>query len=453
MLVADGHGEAACYSAATTRDQAKVIAEICWLMAKRSPAFCEHFGVRIGSETTFSLAVPAKGSKFQALSADANSLDGLNISFAAIDELHAHRTPAVWQVIDTGTGARPQPLILATTTAGVDTGGICHQKLQYLRRILDQTATDERFFGIEYTIDQDDDIRDLAVQKKANPNFGVSFTQTDLERKVAEAQVTQSELNNVLTKHFNVWIRSDAAWMMASTWQTCHQPGLKLEDLKEFPLWIGVDLGETRDPSSIALLFKLTPENYAFIPRIYVPEDVIARSPTAEMSGWDHTKAVIKTGGNEADYQLIEDELFELIRTFQVREVDFDRRSARLMMQKLRARLEPQMGRDRVERLILDIPQDVATMDPAMKTLEALVLAKKIQHDGNPCMAWMVANIVVERDHKGQIYPRKAGGKDSPNKIDGAVALFTALSQAMQQKEPEPQFQMFTVGGGGGAGV
>ncbi len=448
MLVADGESGARCYSAATSRDQAKVIAEFAWEMAKRSPMFCEYFGVRIGAETHYTLSVPSTASKFLPLSADANSLDGLNISFAAVDELHAHHTPAVWRVIDTATGSRRQPLILAPTTAGVDIGGICHQKLDYLKRVLDGVIVDESLFGTNYTIDDGDDLRDIVIRKKANPNYGVSVDPADLERKIAEAQVSQSELNNVLTKHFNVWIRTESSWMSASTWQTCASPAaVTLDLLKSVPCFIGVDLGETRDPSSLALLFKVSADTYAFIPRIYMPEEVVARSPIAEITGWTRQGYLIETPGNEADYARIKRDLHEFIKTLQVQEIDFDRRSARLLMQDLRAELEPTMGRDRVESFVLDIPQSVDTMDPAMKTTEALVLAQKIQHDGNPAMAWMISNIVVERDHKGQIYPRKAGGKDSHNKIDAAVALFTALSRAMQQPMAPPHFDMFFIGG------
>lgn len=446
MLTADGESGAECYSAATTRDQAKAIAEIAWEMARRSPAFCEYFGVRIGSETTRSLAVPGTASKFMPLSADANSLDGLNVSCALVDELHAHQKASVWQVLDTGTGARLQPWLIGVTTAGVDVAGICHQKLDYLRRVLDGTAVDETYFGVEYTIDAEDDIRRVEVQRKANPNYGVSVQPDDLERKVAEAQVNQAELNNVLTKHFNVWIRSEAAWMTASMWQTCMVAGLKEDALKAYPLWIGVDLGETRDPSSLALLFKLSADTYALIPRIYLPAEAIAKSPTAEMSGWVRAGHVIETPGNEADYARIEADLLDLHKRFKVKEIDFDRRSARIMMQSFRKSLETTLGRDKVASMVLDIPQNVDTMDPAMKMAEAMVIGKRLQHDGNPAMAWMVSNISVERDHKGQIYPRKSGGKDSVNKIDAAIAYFTALSQAMQHK-PEPTYSVYFAGG------
>lgn len=462
MLVADGESGAECYSAATTRDQAKAIAEIAWEMARRSPAFREHFGVRMGSETTRSLSVPANGSKFAPLSADAHSLDGLNVSLAAIDELHAHKTASVWNVLDTGTGARLQPMIFAITTAGVDIGGVCRMKLDYLEKLLDLDGPvkDETFFGINYTIDAGDDIRLELVQRKANPNHGVSVSADDLLRKVSAAFNSTAEMNNILTKHFNVWIRTESGWMTASAWQACTDQSLvplpdhkarrvaAIERWKAFPCWIGVDLGEVRDYSACILLFKLSAEAWGQVAFIYIPEEGAAQSPVAQMPGWIRDEAAIVTPGNEADYARIEEDLLDWQKTLDVQEIDFDRRSARLMLQNFRAKLEPTLGRDRVERLVIDVPQSVDVMDPAMKMIERLVIAAKLLHDGNPLMAWMISNIVVERNHKDEIYPRKAGGKDSPNKIDGPVALFTCESRAMSGAAAPPAFQMFFAGGG-----
>lgn len=447
MLTADGESGAECYSAATTRDQAKAVAEIAWEMAKRSPQFCEYFGVRIGSETTRSLAVPSTAGKFMPLSADANSLDGLNVSCAIVDELHGHKTPAVWHVLDTGTGARLQPYLIGITTAGVDVGGICHQKLGYLDKILDGVAIDESFFGVNYTVDPGDDLRDPLVQRKANPNYGVSVQPDDLARKITEAQHSTAELNNILTKHFNVWIRTESAWMTATLWQTCGVPGLTLESLKAYPCWIGVDLAEVRDILALMALFQLGPQQYAAIGRFYLPKATIDKSPIAEMSGWVRDGFILETDGDQADFQRVENDIIAWCDMFLVKEIDFDRALAAQMQQNLKRRLEPRMGRDAVERFVLTIPQRVEEMDPAMKMTERLVLAKGLQHDANPAMAWMISNVVVERNYKDEIYPRKAGGKDSPNKIDGPVALFTCLSQAMRAQTPPPQYQMIVVGG------
>jgi phage terminase large subunit-like protein len=447
MLVADGESGAECYSAATTRDQAKVIAEIAWEMARRSPTFREYFGVKLGSKTTRTLEVPTTASKFGPLSADASSLDGLNVSLAAIDEFHAHKTRGVYDVLDTATGTRLQPLLFPITTAGVELGGICHEKLQYLEKILDGVVEDETFFGCCWTIDAGDDIRDPIIQRKANPNYGVSVQADDLERKILEAQTSPSALNNVLTKHFNVWIRTESAWMTGTLWQTCKVDGLTIESLKPYPCWIGVDLAEVRDIAAVTALFQLGPESYALIGRYYLPTDAIGKSPIAQLSGWVRDGFIIETDGDQADFQRIEDDILSWCDVLKVREVDFDRALAAQMQQRLKRRLEPKMGRDAVDRFVVTVPQTVETMDPAMKLTERLVLAKHLQHNGNPAMAWMISNVVVERNYKDEIYPRKAGGKDSANKIDGPVAMFTGLSRAMQAQERPKAFQMIVLGG------
>jgi phage terminase large subunit-like protein len=440
MLVADGEGGAECYSAATTRDQAKAVAEIAWEMAKRSPQFCEFYGVRIGSETTRSLSIPRGGagnpnsssSKFAPLSADANTLDGLNVSCAIVDELHAHKNERVWGVLDTGTGARPQPWLIGITTAGVDLGGICHQKMGYMEKVLQQIAEDDTFFGINYTIDPDDldHIGDELVQRKANPNYGVSVMPDDLQRKVKEAHVTAASLNNVLTKHFNVWIRSESTWMPIEAWRACIVPGLTIEDCKEHLCWIGVDLAEVRDFAAVVVLFKLDADRYAMFPRLYLPEDTIDRLPVAEISGWVRDGYVIETPGNQADFKRIQQDIRTLCETYQVQEIDFDGHLAAHMQQDLKDWLEPRMGRDAAELFVVTVSQAKATIHPAMQMLERLVLAKGLQHDGNPAFTWMVSNVVVEGSGDARS-PKKAGGRDSHNKIDGPMALLDALSRAM----------------------
>ena len=445
MLTSDGESGAECVSAATTRDQAKIVAELAWDMARRSKAFCEYFGVKVGAKTQMVLSVPSTGGKFGPLSADANSLDGLNISLGVVDELHAHKTRAVWDVLDTATGARLQPLLVAITTAGVGIGGILDEQQAYLERVLDGSLVDETRFGIVYTIDDEDKTagttadrwQDETSWRKANPNYGVSVQADDLRRKAAAAAASTAAINNFIMKHLNVRTRSESGWLQPETWKACGTPGLTVEDFKQYPCWIGVDLAEVRDIAALIALFRIDDDHYALIPRLYLPEAAIDRSPIAQMSGWVHDGHIIQTDGDQADYQRIEDDIVAWCDVLNVQSIDFDRALAAQMQQGLKRRLEPRMGRDAVDAFVLTVPQTVETMNPAMQLVERLVLSQKLQHDGNPAMTWMIGNIVVELNYKDKIYPRKAGGKDSPNKIDGPVALFTCLSQAMGPI-PEP---------------
>lgn len=454
MLVADGESGAECYSAATTRDQAKVIAEIAWEMAFRSPQFREFFGVKLGAKTSRTLSVPAMASWFKPLSADAGTLDALNISFAAIDELHAHRTRAVYDVIDTATGARLQPLLLITTTAGVDIGGICYEKVQYLHQVLEGVFEDDQFFGIEYTIDEGDDWRDPAALRKANPNYGISVDADDLARKVREAGRTPAAKNNFLTKHCNVWVRAESTWMPMDEWRACDSPELRLEDFAGAPCWIGVDLAETRDIMAKGRLFRITQEFdpdlfeavakalrhpkpgqvrafYVLFGTYYLPKETVERSPVAQLAGWVQDGHVVETPGAVADYARLEDDILKDCEEFDVQEICFDRALAAAIMQSLQRKLGDQPP-------VVVIKQSVETMDPAMKAVERLTLSRELGHEVNPALAWMVSNVVVERNYKDEIFPRKAGGKDSHNKIDGAVALFNAMSRAYEPTAARP---------------
>jgi phage terminase large subunit-like protein len=433
LLAADGESGAEVYSAATTREQAKAVAETAWEMAKRSPEFREYFGVRLGAKTTRSLEVPATASKFAPLSADAHTLDGLNVYAAIVDELHAHKDRGVWDVLDTATGARDQSLLLAITTAGVDIGGICYEKLTYLHKVLEQALDDDEFFGIEYTIDEGDDWRTEAAWRKANPNYGVSVRPDDLRRKVREAAHSPGAINNFLTKHCNVWVRAESTWMPMPEWVRCGDASLRLEDFVSYPCWIGVDLAEVRDFAAIVALFRTDPKKYVVFGKFFLPETTLERSPIAQMSGWAAEGHIIATDGDQADYQLIEDEIVAWCDLFEdVREIDFDRALASRMAPNLKTRLMPRMGKDGVERFVITVPQTVETMNPAMQLIESLTLAGDIRHPANPAFNWMFSNVVVERNYKDEIFPRKAGGKDSPHKIDGPVATFTAASRASQ---------------------
>jgi phage terminase large subunit-like protein len=435
MLTADGEVGAECYPAATTRDQAKVVAEIAWEMARKSPQFCEYFGVRVGAKTTRKLEVPETASRAEPLSADAHTLDGLNVHLGVIDELHAHRTRDVWDVIETATGARDQPLMLPITTAGVDTGGICYELLTYLHKVLDGVLQDESFFGVNYTIDEGDDWKTPATWQKANPNYGVSVRPDDLERKALKAQGSPASINNFLTKHLNVWVKADASWMPMQAWHACADKTLKVEDFADAPCWIGVDLAEVRDVAALVALFRPSPHKYVAFGRFYLPEDTIANSPVAQYSGWVHEKRLIPVAGQTIDYLQLEDDIVAWCDQLKnVQQIDFDRALGSHMLQSLQRRLQPRMGRDAVEKFIIVVPQSVEVMSPAMQELERKVLDGDLRHDGDPVLTWMASNVVVQRNFKDEIYPRKAGGKDSRNKIDGIVALVTALSQAMKSE-------------------
>jgi len=113
-----------------------------------------------------------------------------------VDELHAHRTRQVWDLIETVTGSRSQPLVWAITTAGANRAGICYEQRTYVTKLLERVVEDETYFGIIYTIDDSDQWTDPQAWQKANPNYGISVYPDDLERKARKAMTMTSAQNN-----------------------------------------------------------------------------------------------------------------------------------------------------------------------------------------------------------------------------------------------------------------
>ena len=135
LLVADGEQGAEIYSAATTRDQARIVFDEAKRMVRSSPALKRRVEVLINN-----LNVEASASRFMPLSSDASTMDGLNVHGAIIDELHAHRTRHVVDVLETATGARRQPLLFEITTAGYDRHSICFEHHDYSIKVLEGIA-------------------------------------------------------------------------------------------------------------------------------------------------------------------------------------------------------------------------------------------------------------------------------------------------------------------------
>lgn len=414
-LAADGEAGAEVYSAATTRDQARIVFQDAQNMARRNKEMCVALGINVGAHN---IHVLATASKFEALSAEANSLDGLNPHLPIIDELHAHKTRSVYDVLESATGAREQSLLWLITTAGSDRSGVCYEVRTYVSKILDRVTEDETFFGVIWTIDDGDDWTEPASWEKANPNWNVSVKPDDMARLARKAMETPSAVNNFLTKRLNVWVNADVAWMDMRAWDRCSDPALRLEDFEGEPVIVGIDLASRVDIAALRLVFHREGEFYAF-GRYYLPEETIETSTNSQYSGWVRMGKLVPTPGNIIDFGYIEDDLRDLSGRFEIKHVAFDPFQATQFSTRMMAEGFP----------MVEVGATVKNFSEPMKQMEALVLAGKYHHDGDPVQTWMVSNVVAHMDAKDNIYPRK---ERVENKIDGVVSDLMALNLWMR---------------------
>jgi len=418
-LAADGEGGAEVYSAATTRDQARIVFEDAKRMVDRCQGLQQRFGV---TSSAHSVYVAPTASSFKALSRDhGGNLDGLNVHFGIIDELHAHKTREVHDVIDTATGARRQPLLWEITTAGFNRAGICYEQRAYLIKVLQRVTDDPEFFGIIYTIDDTDDWADPKSWEKANPNWGISVKPKDIGRKARKAMEMASAQNNFLTKHLNVWVNADTAWMDMRKWEACGDSSLDISDFEGEECYVGIDLASKIDIASCAILFKKFIENkwnYYVFGRNWLPEYTIEQSSNSQYEGWALDGYLVETPGEIIDYDFIEEYLKQISSRFQVVQCAYDPFQATQFSTRMTAADVP----------MIEVGATVKNFSDPMKEFEALVVSGRFHHDGSPLVTWMLSNVVCHMDKKENIFPNK---EFPANKIDWVIAVIMALSRSL----------------------
>lgn len=427
-LSADKEDGAEIYSAATTRDQAKIVFEVAQGMARLRPDMRSALGVEVGAHSIY---VTGTVSRFQPLSAEASTLDGLNIHIAIVDELHAHQTRHVYDVLETALGKRLRSMLWIITTAGTNRAGICYEVRDYVIKVLRGVVKDESQFGIIYTIDEGDDWTSPAVWRKANPNWGVSVMPDVIEQLANKAMQVPSAQSNFMTKHLNVWVSSDNPWLPMDRWDACADTSLKMESFAgdaEYLCYVGLDLASKID--IVARVFCFTKvvdgaRHYYLFAKFYLPEAAVRESRNSQYLGWVTAGYIQVMPGDTVDFGVIEEELIADAQAAQAAEVGFDPWQATQLAQ--RAATEGGLT-------MVEVRPTVQNFSPAMKEIEAAVRDGRAHHDGNPVLTWMASNVVCHTDAKDNIFPRK---ELPQNKIDGMVAAITAVNRAMTANEPE----------------
>lgn len=433
-LLADKEPGAEVYSFATTRDQAGIVFNDAKRMVQQTASLRSHFGVEVLSHALY---VPKTNSTFQAKSADGSTLDGLNTHLAVVDELHAHRTRAVYDVVETSLGKRVNSLMWVITTAGFDTSGICYEVRTMVRNVLNRSVVDESQFGIIYGLDEGDDWKSLAALEKANPNWGVSVMPEVVTSLQKKAIAIPSAAGNFMTKHLDVWCSAASGWMNMPAWNKCAREELRREDFEGEPCYIGLDLGSKSDMTAKVLMFPREDREgrtyFVTFADFYLPSRAIETSPNSQYRGWVEQGLIRVTEGAMTDFNVVEEDIREDLSRYSVQSIAYDPWQATQLISSLEDSGAP----------LVECRMTVQQISEPMKTLEALVLDGRIQHDGNPCLTWMMGNVVAKVDAKDNIFPRK---ERYEQKIDGPVAMIIALSAAGAEQDDFSDFDSSVTG-------
>ena len=426
MFTADGEFGAEVYSGATTEKQAWEVFGPARLMMSRSKELAAYMGVEVMAKT---MAILSNGSKFEPVIG--NPGDGASPSCAIVDEYHEHDTPALYDTMETGMGAREQPLMLVITTAGANIAGPCHEKHDEVCKVLDGVQENEELFGCIFGIAPEDDWADPKSLIKANPNYGISVDADFLLAQQRQALQNPMQQNKFKTKHLNVWTSVFAGVMNMQQWALCADDMLDEEELKGSDCWIATDLASKSDLCASQRLYRRDSHgkpHYYLFGSYWLPEEAVEEpGPNqAHYRKWVNKGLLTQTDGATVDFEQITETIVEDCKRINPREAIFDPFNAVQMMQALM--------KNNIETVeFIQTPVNFAV--PLDELLTA-VKDGRFHHDGNEMTTWCMSNMVARPAKKGLVSPIK---QKPHQKIDGAIATIMAIARAcVEEAQQEP---------------
>ena len=391
-------------------------------VVEHSDDYRQEFGIEVNASN---MVIPANFSTFKTVIKKPD--DGANPHCAVVDEFHLHDSDEMWSVFDTGMGAREQPLLLTTTTAGFSLGGPCHIYRDDMLKLLNGEFEDDSTFVLIYEPDPDDEWDDPDVLRKVNPLIDVSVSEAFLMSQLAQARRSAEKQSAFRTKHLNEWVGAKTQFMNMVAWQKQRRE-LELEQFLGEKCHVAVDLAEQKDASSVAVMFR-RPDGYYCFATHFVPEAAFEwndKYRTFALQG-----LINVTEGNAQDYDEIKAHIDSLADRFDVQSIRFDPWQSAQMMQEIQA----------TGLTVYKQTQQFSDFSDAMKTLETAVLDGEFFHAGDPVLTWMMGNTAAMKNKDDHIKPVKGSPNNPMCKIDGAVATIMCMKGFIDEG-PEPEYRI-----------
>jgi phage terminase large subunit-like protein len=420
LQIADGEPGAEVYACATKKDQAKLV----WLEAKRmvkkSPVLLSRIKPLVSE-----LVSDWNDSSFKPLGADSETLDGLNVSGALLDEIHAWKDKNLYDVIVDGTSSREQPLIVMITTAGTVREAVYDQKYSEAEDVLNglddpEGYKDDRFLPIIYELDDRKEWTDPECWPKANPGLGTIKKIDQLQTKVNKAKANPMLVKNLLTKDFNIRETSAEAWLVYE--DAKNDATYDMEFLRGSYAVGGSDLSSTTDLSCATLLVMKPGDDKIYaLQQYFLPEELIEKRVNEDKIPYDRyidRGWLTACAGNKVDYTDVTAWFLKMYKEFDITPVwiGYDQWNAKYWVDEMQ-------GQGFTMEVVR---QGAQTFSQPMKQMGADLAGKRINYNNNQLTLWNLTNCSVHHDTNDNIRPIK--GKNQRARIDGAVSLLIAYT-------------------------
>lgn len=419
-LVADGENDGQIIFAANSTAQA----QLAFTMATNYVSYIDPKG-KYFKKYRDSIKFPTTKSIMKVVSADANRLDGLNISAAVIDEYHAAPNNAVSEVLSSSVGMREQPLIIYVTTSGFDLTSPCYQMRNTCVELLHGKLQDDSLAAFIFELDEDDDIENPKNWLKCQPNLGLTVTQDYIQSELTKAKNNPSLMTNFKTKILNKWVASAIGeWIPSEYILKCSEK-VDLTQWRDYVCYLGLDLSSVSDMTAISVLvFDNINQRYLFKNYYFLPQTALEESSNREKYRvWNELGYLNLTSGNVVDYEYILNKIQEINKVIPIQAIAYDSWQSTALIIKL-----TECGFNCVP-----FSQSTGSMNRPTRHLEMIARNEHLVIDDNPITRWMFANCELREDYNNNVKPIKLN-KMSENKIDGIAAMCDALGHYLTEK-------------------
>jgi phage terminase large subunit-like protein len=414
-------------SAATTGQQARLIFNVAKAMVTKTPDLREAFGLAPWANAISRIET---GASFKPINSKASTQDGLNPSHVGIDEIHAHKTADLLNVIQSAAGARRCPLFLFTTTEGYTNAGPWSDLRKFAKDLLKGLFGDkaDHFLAVIFAVDEedkaagvkaDDDFNENAW-KKANPLHDANpHLLRTIRKEAIEAKHMPSKMAEFRIKRLNRPSATAAGWIDLGRWQRCNAP-VVLDDLIGHPCWGGLDLASTQDLTVFRLVWLVDGVFYTHAWR-WVPANAVAQRTergTVPYAAWVEAGLIQQTAGDVTDYAVVEATILAACERFNPQKIGYDAWNATDLVNRLVEQSLP----------MVQFIQGPKSYHPAMQALERAYIGRRFEHGGDEVLNWCASNVVARRDRNLNMAPDK---QRSADKIDDITALLMAFGVSL----------------------
>lgn len=421
LAFGEKENSAEVYCVAGDREQARIVFNSCKDMVENSEALNSALDCYKNS-----IVHKPTLSSIKVISAEAYSKHGYRPYGICFDEMHVQPNRELYDTLTRGMIKREGSQCWMITTAGVK-NTFAETIHDYAKKVRDGLVEDPSWLPVIYTVPIEADPFEEKNWTDANPGLGTILNLDNFRVLAREAKNNPTALNGFKRLHLNIWTGSTESWIPPHVFEQCNLGGVSEEDLQGAPCWAGLDLASTRDLCSLSIIWELSENSYLWRCWFWCPDDTIIERTLRENVNyevWRDEGYVFATPGNAVDHTYIEKFILEMHEKYNF-SLGFDPWNADQLAARLYTNNDVQIRK---------IPQNITRLSEPCKWLEGHVYEKKINHEGNPVLAWQMDNVEIARDSNDNIKPHKGKSK---GRIDGIYSCITAIAEMMECKKEE----------------